>query len=170
MPNYNYNRYMYETSPRKLKPEYDPPRERKRKKSSTLKRKKEEKVKVQIKKRKAKAVLYLIMAFSVLFAIGYQNSKINEEFSKYKNSEEKLATIQKENEQLKVTIENNLNLNNVEQMAKEQLGMQQATTQQTRYVNLPKKDYVEVASEHIERSPNQNVLQNLIQAMEKIVR
>ena len=167
----NYNRYMYETSPRKLKPEYIPPKEKKRGKSSVLKQKENIQVKKKelIKKRKAKAIMYLIIVFAVLFAIGYQNSKINEEFSAYKDSEAKLSAIQKENEQLKVTIENNLSLSNIEQMAKEQLGMQKASTQQTRYINLPKKDYVEVASEQIIRNTNSNLLENILNRIKNIV-
>ena len=43
--------------------------------------------------------------------------------------------IQKENEQLKVNIENSLNLNNVEKIAKEKLGMQKLTNKKTLYVS-----------------------------------
>ena len=57
--------------------------------------------------------------------------------------------MQKENEQLKVSIENNINLNTIEKQAKEKLGMQKLTNRQTVYVSLPKKDYVESASEEV---------------------
>ena len=36
-----------------------------------------------------------------------------------------------------------------EKLAKEQLGMQKLTSKQTVYVNLPKKDYIEPASEEV---------------------
>ena len=60
-----------------------------------------------------------------------------------------LSAIEKENEQLKINIENSLNLNNVEQSAKEMLGMQKLDNSQKVYVNLPKKDYVEPAVEEV---------------------
>lgn len=171
MPNYN-NRYMYETSPRKLKPEYDPPKKIKRKKNSTLKTSTQKKQTAKAKNYdvKAKSIVYLGIVFAVLFAMGFQNSKINEQFSELKASEKQLATLQKENEQLEVNIENSLNLNNLEQVAKEQLGMQKATTKQTKYVSLPKRDYVELASEQIVKDTDQNWFQRIINWIMNIVK
>ena len=171
MPNYR-NRYMYETSPRKIKPEYTPPTETRRKKSSTVKKTKKntKKAKASAQTRKIKCIAWLMIAFAVLFAMSYQNSKINEEFSQLKASEKQLAAIQKENEQLKANIENSLNLSNVEQSAKDHLGMQKATTKQIRYVTLPKKDYVELASEQIIRNSEQNVFQRIIDSIMNIVK
>ena len=60
-----------------------------------------------------------------------------------------LATLEKENEQLKINIENSLNLSNIEKEAKEKLGMEKLTNKQTVYISLPKKDYVESATEKI---------------------
>ena len=57
--------------------------------------------------------------------------------------------MQKENEQLKVSIENSVNISNIEKVAKEELGMQKLSGKQTVYVTLPKKDYVESASEKV---------------------
>ena len=47
------------------------------------------------------------------------------------------------------SIENGLNLNNLEQEAKEQLGMQKLNPKQTIYVTLPKTDYIEPAAEEV---------------------
>lgn len=60
-----------------------------------------------------------------------------------------LSEVQKANEQLNVNIQNSLNLNKIEQSAKELLGMQKLTTKQTIYVSLPKRDYVEPATEEV---------------------
>ena len=84
--------------------------------------------------------------FAVLFAISYRNSLINENFAKIKTLKSDLAVIQKENGQLEINIENSLNLQNVEQSAKELLGMQKLNSSQSVYVNLPKEDYVEPAT------------------------
>ena len=169
MANYK-NRYMYETSPRKLKPEYNPHKEKTNKKRNIQNSKKTSKQKANIKERKTKSIIYLVIAFAILFGMGYQNSKINEQFSELKQSEKKLALIQKENEQLRVSIENTLNLANLEQMAKEQMGMQKATTKQTRYVKLPKKDYVEVASEQIIKNDNKNFFDNILDFIQGVIR
>lgn len=60
-----------------------------------------------------------------------------------------MASVKKENEQLEVNIENSLNINTVEKLAKEKLGMQKLTNKQTVYVTLPKKDYVESSTEEV---------------------
>lgn len=167
---YYNNRYVYETSPRKLKPDYIPHEQRspiQKKKSTTLKtnsknqKKYSKKTKKELNK-KVKCVLYLILGFVILFAISYRNSQINESFSMLKETQEQLALIQKENEQLEVSIENSLNLNDLEQIAREQLGMQKATSSQTKYISLPKKDYVEGATEEIQIEENENFIQKII--------
>jgi hypothetical protein len=50
---------------------------------------------------------------------------------------------------LEVSIQNSLNLNQLEKEAKEHLGMQKLTNKQTVYIDLPKKDYVEAGTEKI---------------------
>lgn len=152
--NYNYDMYDYGTSPRKLQPEYTPNRQRKSKnlsqpksQSNENKQKKNEKnknTKKQVKnKQQRKIVAYIIIGFSILFAISYRNSKIDEQFSDIQKLKANLVTLEKENEQLQVNIENGSNLNSLEQSAKELLGMQKLTSKQSVYVSLPKVDYVE---------------------------
>ena len=94
--------------------------------------------------------------------ISYRNSQINEKFSKVQTLKRELSAVQKENEQLKVSIENSLNLNNVEKVAKEKLGMQKLTNKQTIYITLPKKDYVESASEEVIIEKDKNWFEQII--------
>ena len=75
--------------------------------------------------------------------------KINERFNDIQSSKEKLASIQKTNGQLEVSIESSLNLINVKNAAKEKLGMQDLDNSQKVYVTLDKKDYVEGAAESV---------------------
>ena len=143
------NRYQYETSPRKLKPEYEPIKKRYPKNSTARKTRVETKSKAKPKtkrklKMQVKVLGYVAVGFIILFAISYRNSIINEKFSEIKSLQSDLAQVEKENEQLEVNIENNLNLQTIEQSAKEMLGMQKLENSQTVYVNLPKQDYVEV--------------------------
>ena len=113
------------------------------------------------KERQVKLTLIVIGIFILLLTISYRNSQINEKFTEIQSLKKELSATQKENEQLKVNIENNLNLNTVEKMAKEKLGMQKLTNRQTVYINLPKKDYVEPASEKIVKNSNENWFQKL---------
>ena len=156
-----YQRYMgyqYETSPRKIQPEYEPIKEPVRKKKSTYTEKKANvskeseanKTKTNTKvKLKAKVVLYIVIGFAILFSISYRNSLITESFNKKEELKGNLATLEKENEQLRVNIENSLNLNNIEQSAKAMLGMQKLDNSQKKYVVLPKEDYMESATEEV---------------------
>lgn len=160
-----YNRYQYETSPRKLQPEYEQIQKKYSKKSTARKTKINNKSKLQEKKHSKnqfKIMLYVAIGFIILFAISYRNSVINEKFSEIKTLKTNLAGIEKENEQLKVNIENNLNLKSVEQSAKEMLGMQKLNNSQTVYINLPKEDYIEPATEEIIKEDNLNWLQKMI--------
>ena len=150
----NYNMYNYGTSPRKLEPEYTPNRRQKTNKQkinkipNNIKEKNREKEQKRLKeenrkKQQRKVIIYIGIGFLILFAISYRNSQIDEQFSKIQSAQNELAIIQKENEQLKVNIENGSNLNNLEQSAKELLGMQKLSNRQSVYVSLPKVDYIQ---------------------------
>ena len=143
-----YQGYEYETSPRKLQPEY---KTEKVKKQTRANKNQKEQQNVSVEKNKNKSkiktLFYIAIGFTILFAMCYQNSLITEEFNKKEKLKTELAGIEKENEQLKINIEKTLNLNNVEQMAKEKLGMQKLSNSQKIYISLPKKDYVESSKE-----------------------
>ena len=157
--------YQYETSPRKLKPEYEPQKSPySKKKSYTLKQKEKEqkpKEKRQLKP-KVKVVLYVLMGFGILFAISYRNSLITASFNKKEDMKKELSVLQKENAQLQISIQNSLNLANVEKSATAMLGMKKLDDSQKVYVNLPKKDYVEPASEQIVVTEEKSWFQNII--------
>ena len=147
------NAYQYTTSPRKLNPDYEKPKVKKENKKrlkvvENLPRQ-EIKLSKKQKEKRRKLMFYVIAIFIVLLAISYRNSQINESFNKVQTLKKELSSTEKENEQLKVKIENSLNLSIIEQQAKEKLGMQKLSSNQTIYINLPKKDYVETAPEKV---------------------
>ena len=147
-------KYQYGTSPRKIEPDYDR-RSKKAPKKGQLKVVKElPKQQIKLSKeqrsRQMKMTVTVVGLFLLLLTISCRNSQIDKKFDQIQDQKKQLATLQKENEQLKVSIENSLNLNNVEKVAKEELGMQKLSNRQTVYVTLPKKDYVESASEKVE--------------------
>lgn len=145
-------RYQYETSPRKLEPNYQG-QKNKREKIHIVKDVPRQEVKISKaqKKKHRKVTLIVLLAFALLLTISYRNAQINEQFTEMQNLKTELSNLQKENEQLEVSIENSLNLYNIEKIAKEKLGMQKLTNKQIEYIALPKKDYTESASEKIEK-------------------
>lgn len=160
------NSYQYGTSPRKLEP--------KRKKNTQSKKKLQKqieinqmqrKVAIQAERKKHNQNVALIIAmFLLLLAVSYRSSLINEKFNNLQNAKQKLASIEKTNGQLEVNIESSLNLSNIEEAAKEKLGMQKLDNNQKVYVNLDKKDYVEVGSQDVEikNTENKNWFEKLI--------
>ena len=146
-------RYQYETSPRKLEPT-----EEKRSKKANKKKKikivkdvprQEIKVSKEQRRKQIKLIMFSLVALAVLLVISYRNSQISVKFSEIQDQKKELASLEKENEQTEVNIENSLNLSNIEQQAKEKLAMSKLTNKQTVYITLPKKDYIESASEKI---------------------
>ena len=158
------NIYEFSTSPRKLEPELNPKRHKQRKKLKVVEDLPRQEIKISKaqKRRQAKLTLTVIAIFALLLTISYRNSQINEKFTQVQSQKKELASLQKENEQLKVNIANGLNLNNIEKLAKEKLGMQKLTNKQTLYVSLPKKDYVESASEKVVIETEQNWFENFV--------
>lgn len=169
--------YQYETSPRKLEPEYEPRKKKKNSKTKTqVKKKNTSKSKKQSKKekareaRKAKFLIALncTLILAALFAIIFRNSLIGQSFAQVQLLKSEISEIQKENDQLEISIQNNLNLGNIEQEAKEKLGMQKLTSKQTIYLNLPKKDYVEPSTEEVVMEESTGILQNIINFLKNI--
>lgn len=153
-----YSRYQYETSPRKLEPKYKTTKKKVQK--STLAQRKKELAKR--KKQHSKVIFALAVLFIAVFAISYRNSQIDEAFTKSEKLKADYQNIEKENEQIEVGIENSLNLNSIEQSAKEMLGMQKLNNKQTVYVELPKKDYIETKAETTNNSNNQGFFKRII--------
>ena len=166
MANYRYNRYQYETSPRKIEPEYEVIKEPYSRKKTTTVKKKNNKTKTKRHlKVHVKVVAYVLVIFASLFVISYRNSLINESFNENEQLKTNLASLEKENEQLKVNLENSLNLNNIEKIAEEKLGMQKLDNSQKVYVSLDKKDYVEPASEEVVIDDNQSWLDKILDTL-----
>ena len=159
----NFNKYQYETSPRKLEPEYTPKKNPyKSKKTTSIKKATKTAKEKELKKQKIQVIKYVIIGFVILFGISYRNSLIDESFSKIQEIKGELSEVKKQNAQLEVSIENGLNLNNLEQEAKEQLGMQKLNPRQITYITLPKSDYIEPAAEEIKIVEEGNTITNII--------
>ena len=116
--------YEYETSPRKLRPEYEretykvPVSRKKVNTQSTKKKttKSSQKVDTTVV---FKYCMFSLAIFMMLFAFIYSDSKVDEAFSRIQLLKTDMSKLQKENDQLEIGIQNSLNLNNIEQAAKE---------------------------------------------------
>lgn len=150
-----YNRYQYETSPRKLKPEYDEQIKSYPKKSTARKTNNKNQVKTK-PINQAKILFYIAIGFAALFIISYRYAVIDKTYSNLKSLKTELAAIEKESAQLEANIESSLKLTTIEQEAREQLGMQKLSAEQKVYVTLPKSDYVESSSEEIKDTSSNN--------------
>ena len=180
------NKYQYETSPKKVAPEYRPkkkqPTKTVTKKNQSITPKKQmpksaknpnadlaKKAKLkQDRKRKAKVIFMVMFLFLVLFVISYRSSLISENFAEIKNLKKDLEVLEKENQQLDVGIESTLNLNNIEKIATEKLGMQKLKSDQIVYVNLQREDYIQPASEKVVMEENQSFWQKILNELNKI--
>lgn len=169
MARYNQNRYQYETSPRKLQPEYTPVKKKYPKKSTA----KKQDVKISSKKQQAKnnnlkILLYIGAMFAILFAISYRNALIAQEYNEIKSLKAQLAEVEKENKQLEVNIESKTNLGAIEEKAKKELGLKKLDDSQTVYVSLDKSDYIESSIEEVKIEENKNLFENIINKIKNI--
>ena len=156
------SRYEYGTSPRKVKQDYQPKKQKRNLKVVKELPRQDIKVSEEQRKKQTKLTIIVILTFILLLTISYRNSQINEKFNYIQQQKRELSSLQKENEQLKVSIENGLNINNIEKIAKEKLGMQKLTNSQTLYINLPKKDFVEPASEEVVIEKEKNLFEKFV--------
>ena len=169
MARYNANRYQYETSPRKLQPEYTPVKKKYPKKTTA----KKQEIKTQVKKQEAsnlsaKIILYIGIIFVILFAVSYRNALIAQEYSEIKSLKSELAEIEKENKQLEVNIESKTNLGAIEEKAKTELGLKKLNDSQIVYVSLDKQDYVESSEEEVKLEEDLNWLKSIINKIKDI--
>ena len=189
MPGRQYS-YQYETSPRKIKPDYSKPKRNapqynksKPKAKPKVKQPEKKVIKNTVKKQedvKAKNLLIAktrvavffksALLFLIVFFMIFMNTRLSESISQIQKLKAQITEIQKENDQIEINIQNNINLNNIEQAAKELLGMQKLSSKQTFYISLPKKDYVEPRTEKViinEEEPS--AIDNIIEKIKNII-
>lgn len=158
-------KYQYETSPRKIKPEYEKQKKYKEKQIET--KKKQAKKKKNNTFKKIKTVFYVVLGFAMFFSISYRNAIIDIKYSKIKELKTELAAIQKENEQLEANVEQALNLKTIQEEAMKNLGMKTLSTDQIEYISLSKKDHIEPNTETVEEK---NYFQKIIECIKKIIK
>lgn len=171
MARYNTNRYQYETSPRKLQPEYRPEKKRYPKKSTAKKQnanKQNQNQKQEAKSFDKKIIFYIIAVFAVLFAVSYRNAFIAQTYSQVKDLKSELAQVEKENKQLEINIESQTNFGAIEEKAKNELGLDKLKDSQIVYVSLDKQDYVESSEQEVKLEEDSNWFESIIRKIKNI--
>ena len=169
MARYNTNRYQYETSPRKLQPDYTPVKKRYPKKSTA----KKQNIKPQVKKQEAKnlntkIIFYIAAVFAVLFAVSYRNALIAQTYSQVKDLKSELAQVEKENKQIEINIESQTNFGAIEEKAEKELGLKKLDDSQIVYVSLDKQDYVESSAQEVKIEDDLNWFGSIINKIKNI--
>ena len=118
--------------------------------------------KLEQSRKNAKHIAAISVGFIILFTISYRYALINSKFNEKENLKDELSQIKKENAQVQVSIEQGMNVKNIEKEAQERLGMQKLDANNKIYVSLPKKDYIESASKKIKEEKNENWFTKLI--------
>lgn len=161
------SRYQYETSPRKIRTDYEPVKKRKNNKNIQVTTRKEKKTK---KISKLKTLVYVVVGFATFFTISYRNAIIDTKYAEIKTLKSELAVVEKENEQLEATIESSLNLQTIQQEAEEKLGMTKLTNNQIEYVHLPKTDYVEAKVEEVKIEEEEGYISKIISIIKNLIK
>lgn len=158
--------YQYDTSARKIDSFLKSPRKspKKAKKKNKIKnsiqiksKKYQEKVKVlEAKVARTNFAILMVITLGSILLLMYRNVQIRESFSKVQTLSKSVSMLEKENSQILVNIQNNLNLSNIENIAMSTLGMQKLSSKQTVYINLDTKDYTEISqnSTNVEKKNN----------------
>ena len=169
MARYNQSRYQYETSPRKLQPEYTPLKKKYPKKSTAKKANvKTQAKKQEVKNNNLKVILYIAAVFVVLFAVSYRNALIAQTYSEVKSLKSELSEVEKENKQLEVNIESQTNFGAIEEKAEKELGLKKLDESQKVYVSLDKQDYVESSLEEVKLEKDLNFIETIVNKIKNI--
>ena len=169
MARYNTSRYQYETSPRKLQPEYTPVKKKYPKKSTAKKTNVKQNIqKQEAKKVNSKVIIYIAAVFVILFAVSYRNALIAQTYSQVKDLKAELSEVEKQNKQLEVNIESSTNLGAIEEKAEKELGLKKLDDSQIVYVSLDKQDYVESSLEEVKLEEDLNWFESIINKVKNI--
>lgn len=175
--------YSYGTSPRKYYPNENDnnfrTREVKRKKvkkqitNTNINTKKVNEAIRQKEKAAKKSLNIKIFVFIVLFASGallslYNDSIIDKKFIAINDSKEKITKYEKENSQMELNLQNNLSLTNIEKAAKERLGMQKISKDNTVYVDLERNDYIEPVIVNRVTTEEKNLIEKISDILNRI--
>ena len=167
--------YQYGTSPKKVEPEVKTSKKSPKKYINNENKKNAKKTKnVETKKQKDKIkakelqiartnfVILMVVILGCILLLMYRSIKIRESFAGVQEMNKQVSLLEKENSQISVQIQNNLNLNNIEEIATTSLGMQKLSSKQTVYINLDTKGYTEVSQKSITKEDKKSLFKKVV--------
>jgi len=116
------------------------------------------KTKQQVAQRQAKllSMAKILLVASLAFLVLYRGVIITDTCNAVEQKQNTLNALITSNEKLQVEIDRSLDLDNIETIARDQLGMRRAEKYQTIYIDLEQVDYVEKTAKS-EFSPTSHV-------------
>lgn len=157
--------YQYETSPKKLIPDYEEENNQRIKNKKVVAKKVSKELS---RKQKVKMISCIVLLFIMMLVIGYRNSLIDEKYDEIKKLQVSLETLEKVNKQTEVSIERNVNLKTIKELA-EGLGMQALDSSQTVNIDLNKQDYIEASTEEVQIEKEETGwFENIIESISQI--
>ena len=116
------------------------------------------------KKSKAKSKVFLgVVAFSVALSIVYRYTMVNKLNTEVIALKKELDEINTLNAQLKINAEKNINYDEIEKYAVQNLGMQKSQAYQIEYINIDKEDIVNNSVVFENKNKLQEVILNIIE-------
>lgn len=93
---------------------------------------------------KTRMMLTILVCFAVSFVIIFRYTSITEASNTALSLKNELNHMYRVNEQMEVSLDRAINLRNIEQIAKTELGMKRPQHYQIVYVSVPRDDYAQV--------------------------
>ncbi|AUG58018.1 cell division protein FtsL [Acetivibrio saccincola] len=144
--------YIHGTAARKL--EYDVYKENK-----VLKSKKKQRNNNKVK---IKYVLVLLFISTLAGFVAYRYAKITELNYIINQQIVEYNEIREENKNIELDIKNSIDLNNIREVAKTKLGMQEPDRHQITYISIPRDDSTVVLDDENQNKENPGVLDTLV--------
>ena len=128
------------------------------------------KTKVKSKKNKLKRRIFLgVLIFSTSLAIVYRYAMVNRINTEVLTLKKELEEINTVNAQLKINAEKNINYNEIEKYAIQNLGMQKAQAYQIEYITTDKEDIVNNSITNENKNNVDEVILNIIEFFNFII-
>ncbi|NLY42442.1 MAG: hypothetical protein GX066_00375 [Clostridiaceae bacterium] len=118
---------------------------------------------------KIRTLLQVLLCFGVAFFIILRYAAIAEESSQVEAYKKQLNQLKRNNEQMQVELDRSINLQKIEEIAKNRLGMRRPEKYQIVYVTIEKKDYAEVVYEQPDKDNRLGGLSTLMTIINNVL-
>lgn len=107
---------------------------------------------------KGKVMLSIAISLAIAFTILWRYTMIIEANNQVKNLQDELSRLERITEQVKVELDSSIDLERIERIAREELGMRRPENYQIVYVDINTSDYAQVLG----NTPKPNTTHNLL--------